>query len=282
MPLTQATHVPLLQYPPGQLVLSGAEAASSQEQRLSLRAQAPLRQGAVGLVVQAVPSGQLVQAPVPLQKPPSQPVPSGLSVAESEHAPLTAEHMPLLHGLGLVAQTEPPGHWLQTPPLMHCPLLPQGVPASSSLPSVQTSLPVVHAVMPDRQVFTLLPQLRPAKHSSQPPVSVQVLFTPQGSPGERMTAAESTHDWVAQTAYPARHGLVLVEQRSPSWQLPPSAMTSTPESTGTLASGVAGPASRAGPASAAPASAGASQEARQNRSAQHWPPEGHVPSGSQA
>ena len=108
-PLRQATQLPLPQEPPLQVVPSALAVESSHEQAATLRVSAPLRHGAPGLVEQAAPSRQVMQAAALSQKPPSQAVPNALFV-ESEQVPSVIEQRPALHSVGLVAHAEPPGH----------------------------------------------------------------------------------------------------------------------------------------------------------------------------
>lgn len=178
----------------------------------------------------------------------------GFADIESLQARPDAEHAPSAHCPGLVLHGLPGGQTLQMP-LTHVPPPKHALPLVIGAPSSQTGLPELHAVTPWRHRFMFVPQAAALTQGSQVPALVHTTPKPQVSPAARTTVGASTQLRDGHTVTPAWHGFGLLLHEALSVQ-PPSRDPAS-ESTERHAS-------------------------RQNRSAQHWAPEGQVPSGSQA
>jgi len=153
-PPEQATQAPPLQTVPAPHdVPSGAFPDSKHTGTPVLQTVMPVRQGFPGMA-QFDPTAQGAQVPVASQTMPlPQTVPTGRSIAVSEHVAVPPMHpsAPLWHGF-VGAQAPPAAQAAHTPAWQTIPV-PQLVPSGWLSDSVQTKLPVAQLVVPTRHAF---------------------------------------------------------------------------------------------------------------------------------
>jgi hypothetical protein len=130
---------------------------------------------APGLPVQDCPATQAMQAPLPSHTMPlPQAVPADL-LPKSRQAcvPVAQLVMPVLHGVGFVAQFAFAVHAPQVPFPSHTMFVPQLVPPGLLSTSTQVWAPVVHDVVPLMQTLGLPVQACPAAHATHAPAPPQ-------------------------------------------------------------------------------------------------------------
>jgi len=139
----------------------------------------------LALVVQAAPAVHDTQLPEPLhtwfmpQAAPAAVLPPSTQVM----APLEHEVVPVLQAVGLPVHAWPAVQATHMPPLQTM-LVPQLTPGALLLPSTQVIAPVVHAVVPFRQVDGLPVQAWPAVHDTHVPEPLQTMLVPQLVPAD--------------------------------------------------------------------------------------------------
>lgn len=168
-PALQALHEPALQTPPGHdvpfILLEPSRQTAAPVEQLTT----PFLQADDGLVVQAAPSLQALQAPL-RHAPPGHEVPFVLLLPSTHTAlPLEQSMVPLRQAeLGFVVQAAPAVQALQNPP----PQTPPGqvVPFGFAAPSTHTALPVEQSMTPLRHAeLGLEVHDAPALHATQAP-----------------------------------------------------------------------------------------------------------------
>jgi len=176
---------------------------------------------AVGFPLQACPVAQPMQLPPELHtRLVPQLVPADFWVPLTQVcAPVLHDVVPLKQTLGLVVQLCPAVHALQVPLPLQTWFVPQVTPADFGVPFTHVWLPVVHDVVPLKQVPGLVVQLWPEVHPMQLPEPLHTWFVPQLVPAER--GVPSTHCWlpVLHAVTPLAHAwLGLVVQLEPAVQ----------------------------------------------------------------
>jgi hypothetical protein len=195
-------------------------APSAQLHVAPLRAYTPLRQGAPGLPLHALPSAHGTHAPAPSQNPPLQLVASA-SGEPSRHtgAPLEQSMVPDRHGLGFPVHEAPCTHDTHAPVASHTWFVPQLVPAGrwvaaswhTGVPLLHERLPFLHAVgFPVHAAPWVHTPQNPALHTSPGPhICPWFAFT---VPSAHVGTPEP------QRVTPALHTFGFTEQPAPSVQ----------------------------------------------------------------
>lgn len=221
-----ATHAPQLPFashtwPEPQLVPAVLLVPSTHWEPPVAQLVMPLRQVAVGFVVQATLATQVTQLPPGLQTwfmP--QPVPAArLPESTQLCAPVVQAVTPVLHpGFGLVLHDVPATQAMQLPPALHTRSGPHAVPGVTLVESRQRVEPVLQSMTPDLQGAPGL-ELHdaPATHAPQKPLASQVCAAPHDVPA--IFGAPSTH-----TCAPLAHEKTPARQADGfEVQLPPAA-----------------------------------------------------------
>lgn len=202
------------QLPPLQLmsvpqpVPEGAGAPSTQVATPDSQRTTPSTHGAVGLVVQRVPSAQVMHWPFEVQ---TRPLPQGLPATfcrvvspQLELGP--QEVSPSTQGFGLALHGRPAAQVTQVP-LRHARPAPHEMPLAAAGPSAHDERPLSHRVTPVRHGAPVLPvQAAPSSHAlppalppeapppSEPPLVPPPVAPPVPPPADTVPPAAPVHD----------------------------------------------------------------------------------------
>lgn len=206
-PSLQGLHMPMLQTPPVHTVPLVLLLPSTQTGAPELHSVVPLRQAALGLVVQAAPCVQETHWSSALHTwvvPQEAPVPLRLPLVQTG-APEVQEMVPLKHGL-VGAQVAPALQAMHMPAASHTWPIPHVVPGALLPPSMQRSAPVLQSVTPFLQRPGLVAQVAPALQITHAPMPLQTRPAPQVVPAATLPLSTQTELPELQSVRPATHG----------------------------------------------------------------------------
>ncbi len=157
----------------------------------------PAKHAELGLPEHACPAVHAAQMPDEVHTwlvPQLVPGVFGVAVSTQTWEPVLHEVTPVRHAVGLVLHDCPATHATHPPAPLQTWLLPHERPAFFEVTSsMQTCAPVLHEVMPLRQMLGLVAQLTPAEHATQVLLALHTSPAPQLTPVPLGEARLSTH-----------------------------------------------------------------------------------------